>query len=80
MTGVQTCALPISSGNDINLNAVGQVTFGNLATLSTKTKSQLSGLTASTGSLAYCTDASGGACPVYYNGTSWLKIADNGSI
>lgn len=77
-----TGPVEIGSGNDINMNTVGQVTFSNVVSLPSKTRSQLIALIGSiaTGSIAYCSDASGGACPVWYNGTAWLKIADNGAI
>lgn len=72
----------IASSNDINLNTVGQVTFNNIVSLPSKTASQLSSLGNSviTGSIAYCSNALGGACPVWYNGSAWLKISDNGPI
>lgn len=72
----------LSSGNDMNLDTVGQVTFSNVVSLPSRTRDQLNALGGSvaTGSIAYCSNASGGACPVWFNGTSWLKIADNGPI
>ncbi len=72
----------IGSGNDINLNTVGQVTFSNVVSLPSKTAAQLQALGGSVlaGSIAYCSNALGGACPVWFNGTSWLKISDNGPI
>lgn len=71
----------IGSGNDINMNTVGQVTFSNIVSLPSKTKEQLANIAGViTGSIAYCSNASGGACPVWYNGTSWLKISDNGAV
>jgi hypothetical protein len=77
-----TGPVEIGSGNDINLNTVGQVTFSNVVSLPSKTRAQLNPLIGSiaVGSIAFCSDASGGACPVWYNGTEWLKIADNGAI
>jgi hypothetical protein len=77
-----TGPVEIGSGNDINMNTVGQVTFSNVVSLPSKTKSELIALGGSvaTGSIAFCSNAAGGACPVWYNGTSWLKISDNGAI
>lgn len=72
----------ISSGNDINLNTVGQVTFSNIVSLPSKTAAQLTALgnAVFAGSIAYCSNALGGACPVWFNGSTWLKISDNGPI
>jgi hypothetical protein len=71
----------IGSGNDINMNTVGQVTFSNVVSLPSKTRAQLVVLGGiAVGSIAFCSDASGGACPVWYSSTGWRKIADNGEI
>jgi hypothetical protein len=71
----------IASGNDINMTTVGQVTFSNVVSLPSKTRAQLNALGGiAVGSIAFCSDASGGACPVWYSSTGWLKISGNGVI
>jgi hypothetical protein len=71
----------ISSGNDLNLEAVGIITFSSIAQLVNKTKVQLNALAGvPAGSIAYCTDTVSGAVPVYYSGAAWLKVFDNGAI
>ena len=70
----------INSGSDLTFQPAGQVVFGSLAAMVSMTTAQLANVGATVGSFAYCTDASGGPCPVYYDGTNWLKFSDNGSI
>lgn len=70
----------ISSGNDINLAATGWVTFSTAPRLPNKTLAQLNALVnVPAGAIAICTDASGGAKPVWYNGSAWKDMM-NGSV
>jgi hypothetical protein len=52
------------------------LTMGGLFTLGNKTVVQLSSLTPSTGTVAYCTDEPGGAQTVFYDGTNWRRTSD----
>ncbi|CAB4241750.1 hypothetical protein UFOVP71_288 [uncultured Caudovirales phage] len=74
-------AVALNSNNDLNINAVGTINLGSITALPGKTRTQLAGITSvPAGSIAYCSNATGGACPVWFNGTSWLKLSDNGAI
>jgi hypothetical protein len=74
VTGVG--AFNITSGNDINLKASGQVTVNAPFVLTTSTTAGLStlGLLTRAGALVYVTDAVGGAQPAFFNGTNWFTI------
>ena len=52
------------------------LTLGGLLTLSNKTVAQLLLLTPATGTVAYCTNETGGAQPVFYDGTNWRRMTD----
>ena len=74
-------AVALNSNNDLNINAVGTINLGSITALPGKTRTQLAAITSvPAGSIAYCSNATGGACPVWFNGTSWLKLSDNGVI
>lgn len=76
-----TGPVTIASSNDINLSAVGMITLDTVLQLPTRTKIQLTAITSvPAGTIAFCADTGSGAMPVYFNGTSWLKIFDNGAI
>jgi hypothetical protein len=51
------------------------LTMGGMLTLANLTVLELQPLTPPTGSMAYCTDESGGAQPVFYDGTNWRRLA-----
>jgi len=70
---------------DLNLGRVSAVNDAGLTQLSLKTKSELLAISAITykGSMAFCTDAAGGAGPVYARGTDatdWVKLSDDSDI
>lgn len=44
--------------------------------LESKTVSELSTLVGEIGSIVYCSDASGGAVPAFYDGTNWRRFTD----
>ena len=52
------------------------VTLTGLLTLGKRTVAQLSLLTPEIGTLAYCTNETGGAQPVFYDGTNWRRMTD----
>jgi len=72
----------ISSGDSstIQINDSVQIsdnlTMGGLFTLYNRTVAQLSALTPEAGTMAYCTDETGGAQPVFYDGTNWRRMTD----
>ena len=74
-------SLTLSSGVDITLaggviaDSTGEVTFDDPPVLPSYT---VAGLPASltTGAMAYCTDETGGAVPVFYDGTNWRRVTD----
>jgi hypothetical protein len=72
----------ISSGDSstIQINDSVQIsdnlTMGGLFTLYNRTVAQLSVLTPAAGTMAYCTDETGGAQPVFYDGTNWRRMTD----
>jgi len=52
------------------------VTLTGLLTLGKRTVAQLLLLTPEMGTLAYCTNETGGAQPVFYDGTNWRRMTD----
>jgi len=73
----------ISSGDgtvqiDDNVEITGKLTMGGLLILSNQTVAQLNTLapTAAAGTMAFCTDETGGAQPVFYDGTNWRRMTD----
>lgn len=76
-----TGPVTIASSNDINLSATGMITLGAVTQLPSKTKAQLLAITSvPAGTIAFCSNTVSGAVPVYFNGTAWLKMFDNGAI
>lgn len=71
----------ISSGDSSTLQVNDSVkisdnlTMGGMLTLANRTVAELNLLTPPTGSMAYCTNESGGAQPVFYDGTNWRRLA-----
>lgn len=76
LTVTSVGAATISSANDLNLKAVGQITVNKPFVLTTATMSQLAALGATTqrGAMVYVTDATGGEQPCYFNGTNWFTV------
>jgi len=66
----------ISSGNNLNLEAVGQVTTNAPFVLKNYTVAQLSSVAATAGAIAYITNEAGGAQPAFYDGTNWRRFTD----
>ena len=57
------------------------LTFGSLVQLANRTIAELTALVGvPVGAIAFCTNTTPSPVPVYYNGTSWRKIFDNGAI
>ena len=66
----------ISSPSTLTLAPVGQIINQSPVVMLSQTVAQLALLTASAGAVVYCTNASGGAVPVFYDGTSWRRFTD----
>jgi hypothetical protein len=45
-----------------------------------KTVSELSSIVSSIGAVAFCTNESGGAVPVFYDGTNWRRMTDRAVV
>jgi hypothetical protein len=76
LTGTYT----ISSPTTITLDPESEIINAAPMKLLSRTVSQLSSLSASVGSLAFCTNASGGSIPVFYDGSSWRKMSDRSIV
>jgi len=76
-----TGAVNITSGNDINLQADGWITFSSLPKIPNYTLLQLNALTGVPfGAIAVCSNPTiGSARPVWYNGSAWKDMA-NGDL
>jgi hypothetical protein len=76
-----TGAVNITSGNDINLQAEGWITFSSLPKIPTYTLAQLEALAGVPfGAIAVCSNPTiGSARPVWYNGSAWKDMA-NGDL
>jgi hypothetical protein len=70
----------ITSGNDINLTAAGSVVIDAPLTLKSYTVAQLASVAPAPGSIAYCINASTGAEPVFYDGSTWRKFTDRSAV
>lgn len=72
----------IQSPSSIILDAQNEVKIlGSPFTLWSRTVSQLNALGGvSAGALAFCTNESGGAVPVFYDGTNWRRMTDRNII
>ena len=74
-------ALTAATVSTTNINSSSTVsaehlTLTGLLTLGKRTVAQLILLTPDTGTMAYCTDETGGAQPVFYDGTNWRRMTD----
>ena len=73
----------ITSPTTITLNAAsgaGEVKSEVPFKLVSKTVTQLGSLSASAGTMVYCTDESGGAIPAFYDGTNWRRVSDRAIV
>lgn len=69
-------AMVISAPTDITLAAGEDVVLSSPMRLVSKTVAQLADIAATTGSMVYCTNESGGAVPVFYDGSNWRRVTD----
>lgn len=76
MTGTYT----ISSPTTITLDAVGEIINDSPMKLVNKTVTELGLIVASVGSVAFCTNESGGSVPVFFDGTNWRRMTDRAVI
>lgn len=68
-------------GIDVRPTEVAMLRFTNMGALLrfwSRTTAQLTGLGGAAGDSAYCTDAAGGATPVYHDGSAWRRETDDG--
>jgi hypothetical protein len=72
LTGTYT----ISSPTTITLDPVDEIINDAPMKLKNYTVSELSTLVSSVGSLAFCSNETGGAVPVFYDGTNWRRVTD----
>jgi hypothetical protein len=71
----------IQSPGSIILDAQTEVkVLGSPFTLWSRTVSELASISTTIGALAYCTNESGGAVPVFYDGTNWRRVTDRNVI
>jgi hypothetical protein len=71
----------IQSPSSIILDAQTEVkVLGSPFTLWSRTVAQLLVTSATAGAMAYCTDESGGAVPVFYDGSNWRRVTDRNII
>jgi hypothetical protein len=66
----------ISSPTTITLSPASEVLNTAPFTLYARTVAQLAALTASAGAMVYCTNETGGAIPVFFDGTNWRRVTD----
>ena len=66
----------ISSPSTITLSPASETLNTAAFTLYSRTVAQLAALTASAGAMVYCTNETGGAVPVFYDGTNWRRVTD----
>jgi hypothetical protein len=80
LTVTSVGAANIVSANDLNLKAAGQITVNAPFVLTTSTIAGLSAIGPITqrGAMVFVTDATGGAQPCYYDGSSWYTV--NGRV
>jgi hypothetical protein len=76
LTGTYT----ISSPTTITLDPISEIINDAPMKLVSKTVSELSTLTASVGSVVYCTNESGGAIPVFFDGINWRRFSDRNIV
>lgn len=70
----------ISSPTTITLDPTDEILNAAPMRLLNKTSSELGSLVASVGSMVFCTNASGGSVPVFYDGTYWRKVTDRAIV
>lgn len=70
----------IASPTTITLDPVSEIINAAPMQLMRKTVFQLSSIAASEGAVAFCTNASGGSIPVFYDGSSWRKFSDRSIV
>lgn len=70
----------ISSPTTITLAPTDSIINSAPMLLMSRTVAQLSSLTVSAGAVVYCTNASTGAEPVFYDGTNWRKFSDRAVV
>jgi len=66
----------ISSPTTITLSPTSEVLNTAPFTLYSRTVAQLSTLVATAGAMVYCTNETGGAVPVFYDGANWRRVTD----
>ena len=70
----------LTSGSDIVLTPAGSVVINGPVTLASHTVSELSSIVPAAGSMAYCTNETGGAVPAFYDGTNWRRMTDRAIV
>jgi hypothetical protein len=75
-----TGAITLNSNNDLTLQATGWINLNSLTVLPKFTKSALQSYLAPTASIAFCTNGTGGASPVWFDGTNWISFKTNAAI
>lgn len=70
----------ITSGSDLILSPAGMVVSDAPFRLRSYTVSQLNTVVPSAGSMAFCTNESGGAVPVFFDGINWRRVTDRNII
>lgn len=74
--GVDTTPAVNSPGSNLALKGSNQIFAEVALTLQSYSVASLAGLTVSEGAINYCTDETGGAIPVFYDGTNWRRMSD----
>lgn len=70
----------IASPTTITLDPASEIINAAPMQLMRKTVFQLGSITASEGAIAFCTNATGGSIPVFYDGTNWRKFSDRSIV
>jgi len=70
----------ISSPTTITLDPASEIVNAAPMQLMRKTVFQLGSITASEGSIAFCTNAPGGSVPVFYDGINWRSFTDRSIV
>lgn len=70
----------ISSPATITLAPTTEILNASPMRLVNKTVAELGSLTASIGSVAFCTNATGGSIPVFFDGTNWRRFNDRSVV
>ena len=70
----------IASPTTITLDPVNEIINDAPMKLVNRTVSQLSSTVSSVGAIAFCTNESGGAVPVFFDGTDWRRFTDRAVI